>query len=555
MSLGNSDVRPLNINVGILGHVDSGKTSLSKCLSKVKSTAAFDKHPQSQERGITIDLGFSSLKVNLPEHLRLSSNDFRELQFTFVDCPGHSSLLKTVIGGTQIIDIVLLVIDITKGIQTQTAECLIIAEVTCKKMIFVLNKVDLIPEAKRTSTIEKMKKRIRGKLLTKKTPFGRSPIIVTSALTSDSEHSPFGVTELIDALITFTVLPKHSPDKPFVFAVDHCFGIHGQGTILTGTIIQGSVHVNDTIEFPSLNLQKKIKSMQIFRCNTDYAEQGDRLGICVKQLDPKQIERTLVCSSNYLSYISAGIIDINKIKYFKSDIKTGTKFHITIGYENVIAKIILFCSNDNNDFDINKEYLYIEKFYEENCEIDMKIGKQFAVLEFDRPIITIPDSLVIGSKFDIDASNNVCRLAFFGNLIYSFSEKNYSHSQLSVLKVYKIKEKHGAVDRIINEYEVIGKNIFKKDSNIERFYGFKVNLSSGELGVIDKSFGKSGKIVIRIPNGLSDSTIVNMNKISKKKSKHVSNNESDNNNEIVESIKFSMTFKKYSFNKDKKIVQ
>lgn len=93
---------PLNINVGLLGHVDSGKTSLSKALSKISSTAAFDKNPQSVERGITLDLGFSALTLESPESLKRTCDD-NSLVFTFVDCPGHQSLIKTIIGGSQII--------------------------------------------------------------------------------------------------------------------------------------------------------------------------------------------------------------------------------------------------------------------------------------------------------------------------------------------------------------------------------------------------------------------------------------------------------------------
>lgn len=89
----------LNLNVGILGHVDSGKTSLAKALSTTASTASFDKNPQSQERGITIDLGFSALVVDMPEHLKESCSE-QKLQLTLVDCPGHASLIRTIIGGT-----------------------------------------------------------------------------------------------------------------------------------------------------------------------------------------------------------------------------------------------------------------------------------------------------------------------------------------------------------------------------------------------------------------------------------------------------------------------
>ena len=146
----------LNFNVGVLGHIDCGKTSLSKALSTTASTASFDKNPQSRERGITLDLGFSSFTVPLPSHLKQEGQAYSVLQFTLVDCPGHASLIKTIIGGAQIIDMMILVVDINKGIQTQTAECLVIGQITCDKMIVVLNKIDLIPEAKRAQQVEKV---------------------------------------------------------------------------------------------------------------------------------------------------------------------------------------------------------------------------------------------------------------------------------------------------------------------------------------------------------------------------------------------------------------
>lgn len=101
VNVGDSLPQILNFNVGVLGHVDSGKTSLARALSSTASTAAFDKNPQSKERGITLDLGFSAFTVPLPEHLREPCKDrhFHSLQFTLVDCPGHASLIRTIIGG------------------------------------------------------------------------------------------------------------------------------------------------------------------------------------------------------------------------------------------------------------------------------------------------------------------------------------------------------------------------------------------------------------------------------------------------------------------------
>lgn len=108
----------ININIGVLGHIDSGKTSLCKALSTVASTAGFDKSPQSKERGITLDLGFSAFVVGVPDWLREKSPEKLEgydfIQFTLVDCPGHASLMKTVIGGASIIDLMILVVDCQK---------------------------------------------------------------------------------------------------------------------------------------------------------------------------------------------------------------------------------------------------------------------------------------------------------------------------------------------------------------------------------------------------------------------------------------------------------
>eukprot|EP00959_Pyramimonas_sp_CCMP1952_P148687 3110419-Pyramimonas_sp.AAC.1 len=148
-----------NVNVGILGHVDSGKTSLARALSTLLSTASLDKHPQSAERGITLDLGFSGFTVPTPDNLK-ETLKHDNVQFTLVDCPGHASLIRTIIGGAQIIDLMMLVVDVTKGIQTQTAECLVVGEILTQHMVVVLNKVDMLPEATREEKVEKMKKRL-----------------------------------------------------------------------------------------------------------------------------------------------------------------------------------------------------------------------------------------------------------------------------------------------------------------------------------------------------------------------------------------------------------
>ena len=127
-----------------------GKTSLCKALSTHASTAAFDKSPQSKERGITQDLGFSAFYSDSP------LSEYDRIQYTLVDCPGHASLIRTIIGGAQIIDFMVLVIDAVKGVQTQTAECIVIGEISCNNLIVALNKVDMIPADQREDRVDKV---------------------------------------------------------------------------------------------------------------------------------------------------------------------------------------------------------------------------------------------------------------------------------------------------------------------------------------------------------------------------------------------------------------
>jgi selenocysteine-specific elongation factor len=121
-------------------------------LSTELSTAALDKAPQSAQRGITLDLGFSAFCLAAPAHL---ASSFSLVRFTLVDCPGHASLLRTMIGGAAIMDVMLLVIDATKGIQTQTAECLVLGEMLVQQLLIVVNKADLLQAEKDRAKLER----------------------------------------------------------------------------------------------------------------------------------------------------------------------------------------------------------------------------------------------------------------------------------------------------------------------------------------------------------------------------------------------------------------
>jgi selenocysteine-specific elongation factor len=347
--------RILNINVGVLGHVDSGKTSLVKALSTSLSTAALDKNPQSQQRGITLDLGFSAFTLPLPHKLRAYEHAYDSLQFTLVDCPGHASLIRTIIGGAQIIDMMILVVDANKGIQTQTAECIVIGEITTDKMIIVLNKVDTIPEEERELKLDKVIKRIRKVLST--TKFYDAPIVPTSAAvggekvasiaaslasSGSSAVSSYGIDSLLQLVSDSVTIPQRNVNGPLYFAIDHCFAIKGHGTVVTGTVLSGSVGVNSVIEIPNMQIQRKVKSMQMFKKPVKLAKQGDRVGICVTHLDPKSIERGVAATPGTVPQLTTVLCLVKKVRFFKTPCKSNSKFHVSVGHSTVVGNVIFF---------------------------------------------------------------------------------------------------------------------------------------------------------------------------------------------------------------------
>ena len=550
----------------------------AKALSTLLSTAALDKLPQSQERGITLDLGFSAFFIPVPPAL---ADRYDTCQITLVDCPGHASLIRTIIGGAGIIDLMLLVLDATKGIQTQTAECLVIGEILTESMMVVLNKTDLLLDA--VKALPKIEKNLRTVFAN--TKFGRDVTIVpvsanpgskddlkikegragaaagaadegaaSSSAASTGAPSAPQVSALIEALkstlhevparraaaaalaaaslaassapaasaapssssssAVVSASPAALPPAPFLFAVDHCFAIRGSGTVLTGTVLSGSVRVGASVEIAHLGVEKKVKSMQRFRQPVDYAEQGDRVGICVTQLDSKLVERGLLCTPGSVHTYTAAIAVVDKIRFYKGAVSTKSKFHVSIGHATAMATAIFFggkgeegegdgvagagdtASSSSSSsssaaaapapasaatptrvappmlFDFARDYPYLDELH--GASAAYPAHSQFALLQFEKPVQAPLQSVLLGSKLDADPHANSCRIAFAGRLLCGVPWDTPEHR--SRLRLFQDRVREGVIDRVLDRHTLIGRDLFAKGADLSLFLGKAVQL-------------------------------------------------------------------------------
>lgn len=580
--------RTLNINCGILGHVDSGKTSLVKALSKTLSTCALDKHPQSQQRGITLDLGFSAFTLAMPEHLKsLVPDPEASLQFTLVDCPGHASLIRTIIGGAQIIDMILLVVDANKGIQTQTAECIVIGEITTDNLIIVLNKIDALPLEDRDARLEKVTARIRKTFAA--TKFKDAPIVQTAASVGGEKvaavveggsvgaqqsgggavgggsgvgviekNETIGIDTLVELIRSTVQLPTRNTNLPFYFAVDHCFPIKGHGTVLTGTVLSGSVSVNSTIELPELQQTRKVKSMQMFRRPVKVAHQGDRVGICVTSLDSALVERGIATAPGSVPLISTALCLVKKVRFFKASCRSNHKYHVSIGHTTIVADVMFFGAlelgkqgvggaaswsaggvddvlddgfggegggADDGGKTLNATYRrmfpsltfdFTDCFQQQDellgCALDdgaVAYGRepvQWALLRFQQAVYCPLGSLIIGSRLDTTTREgaqvaNQCRLAFYGPVVHSLSDAEAENVQIfnwkqKTCEVFKQTDwKDGLC------FELIARGLFGEGGTVKPFLGMALESEDGHVGTITGAFGAGGKFKVKFVAG------------------------------------------------------
>jgi elongation factor Tu len=281
-----------HVNVGTIGHVDHGKTTLTAAITKVLSKdgkaefQAFDqidKAPEERERGITIATA----------HVEYETD---KRHYAHVDCPGHADYVKNMITGAAQMDGAILVVAATDGPMPQTREHILLArQVGVPKIVVFMNKCDMVSDPEMLDLVEM---EIR-ELLTKNEFDGEAaPIIRGSALKAlegDAEYEK-AIGELMDALDTYIPEPVRDLDKPFLMPVEDVFSIKGRGTVATGRIERGTVNINDEVEIVGIKPTRKtvVTGVEMFKKQLDKGQAGDNAGLLLRGIEKTDIERGMV---------------------------------------------------------------------------------------------------------------------------------------------------------------------------------------------------------------------------------------------------------------------
>lgn len=315
------------INVGLFGHIDSGKTMVAEALSTYISTAGIDAHPQSKERGITIDLGFTSFILG-------------EYLINLVDAPGHADLIKISASSIEIIDLALVVIDINKGPQIQTGEHLIMIDsLNIGEIIVILNKTDIFE-----GNIDKEIQKTRD--FFKTTPFGADiPIFPVSAIEKEG-FEPLK-EELLKKVSQLELSRNYEGNA--IIPIDHHFLVKGRGPVITGTIVSGTISKNQTLDILPIKTSGQIKNIQIFHENVDSATTGNRVGVNIKDIHLDKVYRGCYATDNPSAFELCKTIEIKgeKTALFKHKISFGSQIHVTIGMSTEVAMIYPYTKTDN----------------------------------------------------------------------------------------------------------------------------------------------------------------------------------------------------------------
>jgi elongation factor Tu len=278
-----------HVNIGTIGHVDHGKTTLTaaitlvlskKGLAQIADFASIDSAPEEKERGITINTA----------HIEYETEN---RHYAHVDCPGHADYVKNMITGAAQMDGAILVVSAADGAMPQTREHILLAgQVGVPKMVVFLNKADMVDDPE---LIELVEMEIRELLDEYNFPGDDTPIIVGSALKAlqgDPENEQ-KIMDLMAAVDDYIPLPERPVDKPFLMPIEDVFTITGRGTVVTGRVDRGQIKVNEKIEIIGIRDTKEavVTGVEMFRKLLDYAQAGDNVGLLLRGISRDEVQR------------------------------------------------------------------------------------------------------------------------------------------------------------------------------------------------------------------------------------------------------------------------
>ena len=284
-----------HVNIGTIGHVDHGKTTLTAAITKylamqgkaeMQDYSAIDKAPEERERGITINTAHVEYETDVRH-------------YAHVDCPGHADYIKNMITGAAQMDGAILVIASTDGPMAQTKEHLLLArQVGVPSIVVFMNKADLVDDEE---LLELVEMEIRETLSFYEFPGDDTPIVKGSALNAliSESNDPSApeyacIKELMDAVDSYIPTPDRKADQPFLMPVEDVFTISGRGTVATGRVERGQIKKNEAVEIVGLREDKQntvVTDIEMFHKLLDYAEAGDNIGALLRGVDKKNIER------------------------------------------------------------------------------------------------------------------------------------------------------------------------------------------------------------------------------------------------------------------------
>ena len=279
-----------HVNIGTIGHVDHGKTTLTAAitqvlakqgLSEIRSFDSIDNAPEEKERGITINTA----------HIEYET---ATRHYAHVDCPGHADYVKNMVTGAAQMDGAILVVAATDGPMPQTREHVLLArQVNVPRIVVFLNKVDIVDDPEMVELVEM---EVRELLSFYNFDGDNAPVIRGSALgaLNGDPACEKQVLELMDAVDSYIELPPRLTDKPFLMPIEDIFSITGRGTVATGRIEQGVVHVGDEIQIIGLGDEPKksvVTGVEMFRKLLPEGQAGDNVGLLLRGIDKKEVKR------------------------------------------------------------------------------------------------------------------------------------------------------------------------------------------------------------------------------------------------------------------------